>query len=33
MTKHTEITAAPTIEYLPLVDLYLSDLNPRHEAE
>ena len=32
MTKHTEITAAPTIEYLPLVDLYLSDLNPRHEA-
>ena len=35
MTKQTKITAktAPAIEYLPMAKLYLSDLNPRQEAD
>ncbi|MEE9387786.1 MAG: ParB N-terminal domain-containing protein, partial [Paracoccaceae bacterium] len=33
MTKQEQITKAPAIEYIPLADLYLSDLNPRQEVD
>ena len=32
MTKQEHITKAPAIEYVPMADLYLSDLNPRQEV-
>ncbi len=33
ITKQEPITKAPAIEYIPLADLYLSDLNPRQEVD